>query len=204
MKLDSKIFDSIRVKPDEDRLVRDANPPCEWPGCDGAGVHRAPKGRGRDGEYHLFCMDHVRAYNARWNFYAGLSQDEIEKQIRADTTWWRPTWPLGAGGKRRRASLADESIVDFGAFAQDDWDHEQTRPDYRNGNGWRPRPGSNEADALVTLDLHAPVTRDDIKVRYKELVKKYHPDANGGNRDAEERLKVINRAYSVLRSCSDL
>ena len=184
--------------------MRDGVRLCDAPGCTAEGEFRAPKSRDDLNNYYWFCMEHVRAYNSQWNFYAGLDQAEIEKQIRADTTWWRPTWPLGAGGKRRRASLADESIVDFGAFAHDDWDHEQTRPDYRNGNGWRPRPGSNEADALVTLDLHAPVTRDDIKVRYKELVKKYHPDANGGNRDAEERLKVINRAYSVLRSCSDL
>ena len=184
--------------------MRDGVRLCDAPGCTVEGEFRTPKSRDDLNNYYWFCMEHVRAYNSQWNFYAGLDQAEIEKQIRADTTWWRPTWPLGAGGKRRRASLADESIVDFGAFAHDDWDHEQTRPDYRNGNGWRPRPGSNEADALVTLDLNAPVTRDDIKVRYKELVKKYHPDANGGNRDAEERLKVINRAYSVLRSCSDL
>jgi hypothetical protein len=153
-------------------------------------------------------VEYVRAYNAQWNYYEGLNQSEIEKQIRADTTWWRPTWPLGsqggARGRPNRAGQYDDPGIDFGAFAYEDWDHERSRGDYTNGRGWRPRPGSDEAEALAILDLDPPVTRDDVKDRYKALVKKHHPDANGGNRDAEERLKIINRAYSVLRASTEL
>ena len=74
MKLESKIFDRIRVKPDEDRLLRDQNPPCAWPECTGAGTHRAPKGRGHDGEYHLFCLNHVREYNRSYNYFSGMDR----------------------------------------------------------------------------------------------------------------------------------
>jgi len=191
--------------------MRDGVRLCDAPGCAAQGEYRAPRARDDLYNYYWFCMEHVRAYNAQWNFYAGLNQAEIEMQIRADTTWWRPTWPLGsrggARGKRNRAGQLDDPVVDFSVFAQEGWDHERTRPDYVNGvngNGWRPRPGSEEADALAILDLHPPVTRDVVKLRYKELVKKHHPDANGGNRDAEERLKIINRAYSVLRANTEL
>ena len=177
---------------------------CDAPGCQAGGEFRAPRSRDDLDNYYWFCMEHVRAYNSQWNFYAGLNQAEIEKQIRADTTWWLPTWPLGARGPRQRPGQIDDSMVDFGVFAQQDWDHERTRPDYVNGNGWRPRLGSDESEALALLNLDPPVTRDDVKVRYKELVKKYHPDANGGNRDAEERLKTINRAYSILRANTEL
>lgn len=175
---------------------------CDAPGCDELGEHRAPRSRDDLNNYYWFCMGHVRAYNARWNFYAGLNQQEIEKQIRADTTWWRPTWPLG-GQNGRRGIPSDGPILDFGVFGHDEWDQERIRS---NGEepGWRPRPGSEESEALAILNLDAPVTRDDIKSRYKDLVKRHHPDANGGNKEAEERLKVINRAYSVLRTNSEI
>ena len=184
--------------------MRDGLRLCDVPGCAAQGEYRAPRARDDLNNYYWFCMEHVRAYNARWNFYAGLNQAEIEMQIRADTTWWRPTWPLGTRGRQHRGGLLDDPTVDFGVFAQEDWNHERTRPDDVNGNGWRPRPGSDEAEALAILDLHPPITRDDVKVRYKALVKKHHPDANGGSRDAEERLKIINRAYSVLRANTEL
>lgn len=184
--------------------MRDGIRLCDAPGCEDQGEHRAPRSRDDLNNYYWFCMEHVRAYNARWNYYAGLNQDEIEKQIRADTTWWRPTWPLGTNGGRVRSTRPSDPMVDFSAFAQDDWDHERTGPGHVNGTGWRPRPGSDEAEALAILNLHPPVTRDAVKLRYKELVKKHHPDANGGNRDAEERLKTINRAYSILRTSAEL
>jgi DnaJ-domain-containing protein 1 len=180
--------------------MRDGLRLCDAPGCEETGDFRAPRSRDHLDNYYWFCMEHVRAYNARWNFYAGMSQAEIEKQIRADTTWWRPTWPLGSRGGRRDRIRPDQPEIDLGIFGDEDWDRERIRSGHVNGSGWRPRPGSDEAEALAVLDLDAPVTRDEVKARYKTLVKRHHPDANGGNRDAEERLKVINRAYSVLRA----
>jgi preprotein translocase subunit Sec63 len=55
-------------------------------------------------------------------------------------------------------------------------------------------------EPLMTLGLTWPTTLDAVKTRYKELAKRHHPDANGGSRDAEERLKTINLAYATLRS----
>ena len=183
--------------------MRDGLRLCDAPGCDAPGEYRAPRSRDDLNNYYWFCMDHVRDYNARWNFYAGMNQDEIERQIRSDTTWWRPTWPLGSRGGRRDRIRANQPYVDLGIFGAEDWDRERIRSAHVNGSGWRPRPGSNEAEALAVLDLDPPVTREDVKARYKSLVKRHHPDANGGNRDAEERLKVINHAYSVLRASTE-
>ena len=59
---------------------------------------------------------------------------------------------------------------------------------------------SAEAKALSTMDLSPPVTLDKLKARYKELVKRFHPDTHGGDKAAEERLKLINQAYSTLRN----
>ncbi len=71
---------------------------CDIPGCTEAGAFRAPKSRSQLNDYHWFCLDHVRAYNAGWDFYKGMSPAEVEAQLRADTAWQRPTWPLGRLG----------------------------------------------------------------------------------------------------------
>ena len=82
----------------------DAAPPgrrCDAPDCAEAGQYRAPRDRNLR-EFHWFCLDHVRAYNASWDFYKGMGPDEIEANLRADTSWQRPTWPLGRiGGSGR-------------------------------------------------------------------------------------------------------
>src|ERR1044071_6752201 len=69
---------------------------CEAPGCRLAGDYRAPRARDRLNEYRWFCLEHVRDYNKKWDYFAGLGAEQIEAHIRADTTWRRPVWPLGA------------------------------------------------------------------------------------------------------------
>lgn len=172
---------------------------CDAPECCERGEYRAPKSREDLNNYFWFCMEHVRGYNARWNYYAGLSQVDIEKQLRADTTWWRPTWPLGS-----RAGTGDSPNIDFGVFGSDNWERERVRAATPQEDGWRPRPGSPESEAMAVLDMDGPVTKNDIKERYKSLVKQNHPDTHGGDRKAEERLKIINRAYSTLMACDDI
>src|SRR6185437_9419348 len=108
MKFDSPIFDSVRVKPDQDRRLRATCPMCNWPGCEEAAPHRAPKGRLREGEYWRFCLEHVREYNSTYNFFAGMSDDAVAKYQKDDITGHRPTWKMGSlGGKRSSASRAD-------------------------------------------------------------------------------------------------
>ncbi|MCG8325206.1 MAG: J domain-containing protein [Thiotrichales bacterium] len=160
---------------------------CDFPGCVEPGLHRAPVSRDRLNEYYWFCLDHVRDYNAAWNYYEGMEEDEIEAHRRQDTVWQRPTWPLGGLGKR--ASLnPEERIRDgFGFFSEDG----PAPP--------KPRPQSEEERALAVLDIKAPASLEAIKARYKQLAKRLHPDANGGDKAAEERLKLINQAYSTLK-----
>src|SRR5262245_65349133 len=71
MKFDSKYFDCVRVKPDHEKVVRAEAPVCQWRGCSAAGLHRAPRGRGREGQYYLLCLDHVRQFNASYNYFQG-------------------------------------------------------------------------------------------------------------------------------------
>ena len=163
---------------------------CDHPGCASSGDYRAPRSRDRLDAFYWFCLDHVRAYNSRWNYYAGMSAAEIEAEIRNDTVWQRPTWPLGS----RISALFSARLRDFGVFGVEDEDSASARRD-RNK-----RPLSEQEQALAVFDLALPLTMSGLKARYKELVKLNHPDAHGGSREAEERLKVINQAYSTLKT----
>ncbi len=99
MKLDSKYFDSIRVAPKRERGVPSpcarSIPACQWKGCTAPGRHKAPRGRGRDGQYYLFCLDHVRQYNASYNYFDGMNDSEVEEFQKDALTGHRPTWKVG-------------------------------------------------------------------------------------------------------------
>jgi curved DNA-binding protein CbpA len=169
---------------------RAAPPPrgCDRPGCTSCGEYKAPRSRSELNSYFWFCLEHVREYNAAWNYYAGMSDNEIEAEIRNDTTWQRPTWPLGA----RFSSLHGRTVRDdFGFFSVGD--------DARYAPA-KKRALSPEEQALQVFDIEPPFTLVRLKARYKELVKLHHPDAHGGDKAAEEKLKVINLAYSTLKA----
>ncbi len=163
--------------------------PCDMPGCGAPGEYRAPKARNDLHHYWWFCLEHVRAYNATWDFYKGMTPGEIEQQTRADTGWQRPTWPLGRLGA---ASWEDELLHDPLNLLE--------RRRSRAERVSEQQMPAELREPMATLGLAWPTTLDAVKTRYKELAKRHHPDANGGDRGAEERLKTINLAYAAVRS----
>jgi len=175
---------ALESYPDDEPDVRF----CDWPECRDEGVHRAPISRDQMKVFHLFCLSHIRQYNKSWNYYAGMSDAEVEADVRRDTVWNRPSWPLGG-------NIGPEAVVEqMGAFGPD-WDQSDAytqRPDSTA------RPGTREAWAIAVFDLSGPITGDTVKTRYKELVKQYHPDTNGGDKAAEEKIKEINEAYQII------
>ncbi|HEX2216434.1 MAG TPA: J domain-containing protein [Xanthobacteraceae bacterium] len=205
MKFDSPLFDSVRVKPDEDRRLRASCPSCNWPGCGEAATHRAPKGRLREGQYWRFCLQHVREYNHTYNYFAGMSEDAVAKYQKDAITGHRPTWRMGLNGDGNpdpaaRAGPAFETAADpFGIFGElggrSRWQPGTERPE-REGRMIR----NAERKALDTLGLELDASRADIKARFKLLVKRHHPDANGGDRGSEARLREIIQAYNYLKS----
>jgi DnaJ domain len=160
---------------------------CDAAGCALSGEYRAPKSRSGAREFHWFCLEHVREFNASWDYYKGMSPEEIEVQLRADTSWQRPSWPLGQLGHTSRMDEALENELHAFAF------------------GPRAKPAPNPSipadlrEALGVLGLLWPVTLEAVKAKYKELAKRHHPDANNGDKGSEERLKTINLAYATLR-----
>jgi DnaJ domain len=157
---------------------------CEWPGCAVPGEFRAPRGRanGPDRPDHAwYCLDHIRAFNASWDYFKGMTPAEIEAASRPP--WLeRPAWPFATNAGTPRM---DDPLGLFRKSAA------------------QPRPPLDSAtrQALAQLGLDEGATLPDIKQRYKELVRRYHPDANGGDRSAETKLKSVIEAYKrVLRA----
>jgi hypothetical protein len=167
---------------------QDAGRACAHPDCMAPGLYPAPQSPRHLNERYWFCLEHVRAYNRAWNFHAGMAPEEIERCIRLDTIWNRPTWPLGGTGLWSRARWRDR----LGLFAEQSDDIGRDGPDGL--------PESDEERALALFDLKPPVRLSDVKARYKTLAKRLHPDANGGDKVAEERLKLVNHAYTILKN----
>ena len=201
MKLDSAYFNKIRIdsgaaKPKAEPLRQG----CQMPGCEAAGTHRAPKGRAQEGEYFWFCLDHVREYNKSYNYFTGMNDAAIQAFQRDASTGHRPTWTMGVNAKGDAAP--GPKPAGFG------WATHMHDPFRFFGDGFQaggPEPERRkvhnmQAKSLRTLGLDISATSAEIKARYKLLVKRHHPDANGGDRSLEDRLREIIQAYSYLKS----
>lgn len=200
MKFDSPIFDRIRVKPEEDRRPRGRILACDTPGCPEPATHRAPKGRGREREYWCFCLAHVREYNQSYNYFAGMSDEAVARYQKDALTGHRPTWKMGLnGGQRPQAAEGFRPQFGpagdpFGFFRETGFGSRQERVE-------EARPVRNaERKALDVLGLEGEPGKAEIKARFKLLVKRHHPDANGGDRSCEDRLREIIQAYNYLKS----
>ena len=200
MKLDSEYFDAIRVK--GKRTTSKPKPQeCAWEGCREPGVHKAPLGRDFEGQYVHFCVDHVRQYNKSYNYFSGLDDTDIQRYLKDSLTGNRPTWKMGqsaAPGDAAQASAAFRArrwngrVRDpFNLFAG-----EEAR---RRAPAQRPKVRSLEVKAFETLDLSSEASGEAIRARYKNLVKQLHPDANGGDRGTEDRLRDVIQAYKLLK-----
>lgn len=176
---------------------RGATRVCDHPECVEAAEHRAPKSRSSLNEYWWFCLEHVREYNRAWDYYAGMSTDQIEAEVRRDTTWQRPSWPMGKWGAQEKY-LRDRVLHGF-SF---EFGPGPSRSEAEEKAAQRRQAARTaEEEALAVLNLVPPVDFPQIKARYRELAKRHHPDANGGDKAAEEKLKEINLAYNALKAC---
>ena len=200
MKPYPKYFEKIRVRPDKDAELKSHSPICQWDGCKEAGTHRAPVGRMKEGEYFRFCFDHVREYNKGFNYFSGVADTEIARFQKEAMTGHRPTWTMGVNGaSRARRPISPRSAPAAPATTTACATRStcSAAKDPREPRERKAKP--LEAKALETLGLDTKATGADIKARYKELVKRHHPDANGGDRGSEDRFRDVLQAYRVLK-----
>lgn len=174
---------------------------CAEPGCGEPGEFRAPlteaADAGRDGppQFRWLCLEHVREFNSGYNFFRGMSPDEIHDAQRPFAGWERETRAFsGNGGADRPPRWADFSdpLDAIGARFRERMKDQAARKDGKPLSG-------RDREALRVLALDMDVDRMGLRRRYSELVRKYHPDRNGGDRSHEAKLQAVIEAYQQLK-----
>jgi len=166
---------------------------CDHTNCSEIGKYKAPKSRLNLKSYYLFCLNHVKEYNKSWDFYKGLSVDEIELSLRKDILWGRPSWPLNGN--------PNNILNQIKSFLNNDYSLLEKEKDLRNffKNKIIDKDLTyQEQKSMDVLSLKMPINVEKIKKTYKKLVKIFHPDVNKDNKDAERIFKEVNQAYRIL------
>lgn len=172
------------------------------PGCGKPGKFRAPRSAEQLDSFWWFCIDHVREYNLKWNFFQDQSDDDLERQFAADRVWERPTSPFSETVQRRSPCRGRA----WARFGFDDPMELLGEKATMNPGGDRPGPRPQrrlpptERKALEILDAQDTQTKTEIRQIYKAMVKDLHPDMNGGKRDDEARLTEVVWAWEQIKS----
>lgn len=169
---------------------------CDMPGCADSGDHKAPKDRSLK-EYYFFCLEHAQEYNRAWDFFSGMSKSEIENHIFKSIYGDRPTWKYSSFKDFEESLHEKVHRSYYGSEAGP-----EQKPGQDSGNNYNHHyvdQDSAEYEAMLIMGLEPPLSLDVIKSRYKKLAKKYHPDLNNNDKHAEELLKSINMAYTILK-----
>jgi hypothetical protein len=199
----SNIFDRIRISRKEDPSEIKPVPRCEHEGCQLEGEFRAPKGRGAEGQYWQFCLEHVRAYNNTYNYFQGMPDAAIASFQKSALTGHRPTWSMGVKGMHQEGEIpgpAGNMWAETEASLRFSDPFSLFREKQGNPTPKRRPVGNSERKAFMALNLEVTATASEIKLRYKQMVKRFHPDANGGDKAYEDKLRDIIQAYTQLKN----
>ena len=200
MTSNSKYFDSIRINKGRKKTAasKPATVTCQWKDCNKPGTHKAPLGRDREGQYIHLCIEHVREYNKSYNYFSGLGDDAIAKFQKDALTGHRPTWTMGVNKDGARSPFTDGDPR--GEIADRIIARTMRRKGQLGGNNPQARKlKALEKKAFDDLSMPHSSTSDELKARYKALVKRHHPDSNGGDRSTEKRLQEIIQSYKILK-----
>lgn len=166
---------------------------CDIDGCKEQGEFKAPKDRGLK-SYYRFCKAHISDYNRAWNFFDGMADADIQNHVYSSLFGDRPTWKYTSYGDLEE-KLRNQSY----GFRSADHAEQVEAEKARRRREKLINPQTPEGEAMAIMQLSPPLTMEKLKSQYKSLAKQYHPDTNRDDPDAEEKLKDVNMAYTVLR-----
>ena len=162
---------------------------CEWSNCKESGKFKAPVERDNSKNFRWLCEEHIKLFNKSWNYFEGMSQNEIEVFLKSDITWHRPTQKFSSPDNFFNILWSNALNDKFNFFK-----------DEKNVNNFAGRKLSEkDKDAYRIMGLNLNAKWSDIQKKFKTLVKKFHPDKNAGNKQFEDKLKKITLAYSHLK-----
>ena len=157
---------------------------CSNPGCEETGIYPAPKSRENLNEYLYLCISCIKVFNKSWNYFAGLSEKELEIEIRKSVTWDRPSWKFGT------KNLNHDFEEAFRAF-----------------NGQKKLIKEKVVDKKLescfkVLGLSSNSKLREVKSRYKILAKKWHPDVQNdkNSKNKDTFINITNAYKNILKS----
>ena len=161
---------------------------CDWSNCKKAGNYKAPIEKDNSKKFRLLCLEHIKIFNKKWNYFANMTNEEIEYFIKSDLTWHKPTKSFNSSENFFNI-LWNNALEDkLNIFESSNFK-----------NFKKDKLTSTDRDALDIMGLKYEAKWEEIQKKFKSLVKKYHPDKNLGSKKFEDKLKKITLAYSKLK-----
>ncbi|WP_075483037.1 J domain-containing protein [Candidatus Pelagibacter communis] len=162
---------------------------CDWNNCDKLGEYKAPIEKDNSKNYRLLCYEHIKEFNKNWNYFANMTDQQVNEFIKSDMTWHKPTQNFSAQDNFFKI-LWNNTLKENLDEIKDPNKAEQIK---------RFTYSDDDIKAFNILSLKIGVDWSKIRDKFKKLVKKFHPDKNSGNKKYEEKLKIITLAYTQLR-----
>jgi len=162
---------------------------CDWRNCKEVGDFKAPTEKDNSKNFKWMCEKHIKLFNSSWNYFDGMSQNEIENFLKSDITWHRPTQKFGS---------ADNFFSILWNNALSDKFKILGNENFTSINNTR-KLGQKDKDAFEIMGLNLGADWTTVQKKFKILVKKFHPDKNSGDKQYEDKLKKITLAYSHLK-----
>jgi len=152
------------------------------------GEFKAPTEKDNSKKFRWLCEEHIKLFNKNWNYFEGMSQEQIENFLKSDLTWHRPTQKFG--------STDNFFNVLWNNALSDKYKIFKEQSSFRIN---KVSLSEKDKDALRIMNLEFTASWSEVQKKFKTLVKKLHPDRNSGNKEFENKLKKITMAYSHLK-----
>ena len=163
---------------------------CDWNNCFEIGEYKAPIEKDNSKNFRLLCLKHVKEFNKNWNYFSGMNDEEVINFLKSDITWHKPT--QGFSSSDNFFKVLWNNVLNEGF---DDLKFKKHLNNDRNL-----KFNNNDIKAFAVLGISVGLKWDKIQQKFKKLVKKFHPDINSGDKNYEEKLKVITLAYTQLKN----
>jgi len=162
---------------------------CEWKNCKEFGKYKAPAEKDNSKNFKLLCKEHIKMFNKNWDYFDGMSQEEIKIFLKSDLTWHKPTQKFGSSDNFFNILWNNALSDKFNLFKEEKI--------FNNLKGRK--LSEKDKDAFKIMELEFNADWSSIQKKFKTLVKKFHPDKHSGNKQYEDKLKKITLAYSHLK-----
>ena len=162
---------------------------CDYKNCKKIGKHKAPIEKDNSKKFRWLCLNHIKEFNQRWDYFKGMSNHEIYNFMKSDMTWHKPTQSFNSPDNFFNI-LWKNTLNEGKNILNSEYGKKiKTKINFSN----------KDREAFKIIRLEVGSKWNIIQNQFKKLVKKYHPDMNAGDKKFEEKLKIVTLAYTQLK-----